>query len=106
LTPYLLYNVLLCLASPLLLLYYLYKAVVLGKARRGLVQQLGFYNREELAGRLVGEPRIWVHAVSVGEVMAAAGLVEALRQELPEASLIVSTTTDTGQETAAKQQVG
>ncbi|NCO38350.1 MAG: 3-deoxy-D-manno-octulosonic acid transferase [Armatimonadetes bacterium CG_4_10_14_3_um_filter_66_18] len=102
-TPYLLYNVLLCLASPLLLLYYLYKAVVLGKARRGLVQQLGFYNREELAGRLVGEPRIWVHAVSVGEVMAAAGLVEALRQELPEASLIVSTTTDTGQETAAKQ---
>lgn len=102
-TPYLLYNALLCLASPALILYVAYKVLVLGKGRQGLRQQLGLYRRDELAERLTGTPRIWVHAVSVGEVMAAAGLVEALRQELPGAAVVVSTTTDTGQATGKKQ---
>lgn len=99
----LLYNALLFLTAPLLVLVFVYKAIVHGKTRRGLAQQLGFYARDELTRCLTGSPRLWIHAVSVGETMAAAGLVKALREELPEAALVVSTTTDTGQETARKQ---
>ena len=39
---------------------------------------------------------IWIHAVSVGEVVAAAPLVRALRREYPDRSMIVTTVTPTG----------
>ena len=39
---------------------------------------------------------IWVHAVSVGEVQAAAPIIRALRQRHPQRTLIVTTTTPTG----------
>lgn len=43
---------------------------------------------------------IWVHAVSVGEVLAVAGLVAELRKRFPSHRVVVSTTTDTGQKLA------
>jgi 3-deoxy-D-manno-octulosonic-acid transferase len=43
-----------------------------------------------------GPPRFWVHAVSVGEVMAAVPLVRALRARWPETEVVVSTVTATG----------
>jgi 3-deoxy-D-manno-octulosonic-acid transferase len=43
---------------------------------------------------------IWIHAVSVGEVLAAAPLVIALKKRLPSQPLFVSTTTETGQRLA------
>jgi 3-deoxy-D-manno-octulosonic-acid transferase len=49
-----------------------------------------------------GSPRIWVHAVSVGEVTAAAPIVAALRASQPGACIVLSTSTETGQEMAAK----
>ena len=45
-------------------------------------------------------PSIWVHAVSVGEALAARPLLRALRAAYPEHRLIVSTTTATGQRVA------
>ncbi|HTA65218.1 MAG TPA: lipid IV(A) 3-deoxy-D-manno-octulosonic acid transferase [Xanthomonadaceae bacterium] len=42
------------------------------------------------------QPSIWVHAVSVGEVIAAAPLVDALRARHPDTPLLVTTTTPTG----------
>ncbi|HYE73676.1 MAG TPA: 3-deoxy-D-manno-octulosonic acid transferase, partial [Blastocatellia bacterium] len=45
-------------------------------------------------------PAIWIHAVSVGETMAAQPLVKALRERFPNHRLIVSTTTATGQQVA------
>lgn len=42
------------------------------------------------------EPSIWVHAVSVGEVQAAAPMVRALRRDYPRIPFVVSTTTPTG----------
>lgn len=57
------------------------------------------------SGRLVREagpperPRIWIHAVSVGEVNLIRPLVEALR---PDFELWISTTTETGQDLARK----
>ena len=49
------------------------------------------------------EPRIWIHAVSVGEVNSVRPLVDAL--DLASAQLFISTTTDTGQ-TLARQLFG
>ena len=46
---------------------------------------------------------IWLHAVSVGEVLAVSGLVHELRNRLPNGRVLVSTTTDTGQQLARKR---
>lgn len=46
------------------------------------------------------EPSIWIHAVSVGEVLAARALVPDLRKRYPHLRLFLSTTTITGQQVA------
>jgi 3-deoxy-D-manno-octulosonic-acid transferase len=46
---------------------------------------------------------IWIHAVSVGEVLAARALLPALRERYPHLRLVLSTTTATGQQVAAAQ---
>jgi len=43
---------------------------------------------------------IWIHAVSVGEVMAATPLLKALKEKYPSKPVILSTVTDTGQKVA------
>ncbi len=43
---------------------------------------------------------VWIHGVSVGEVKAAATLIEGLRRDHPELDIVVSTTTSTGQKVA------
>jgi 3-deoxy-D-manno-octulosonic-acid transferase len=67
----------------------------------------GFSERFGL-GRTLAERSIWVHAVSVGEVQAAAPLVDALLSRFPGIPLVVTTTTPTGRmraETLFKQRV-
>jgi len=49
-----------------------------------------------------GRPRVWVHAVSVGETLAAAPLLRLLRERAPDALLLLSNVTLTGRETAVK----
>src|SRR6187455_3309274 len=62
--------------------------------------------RGRLRGRLgwiepPPRPRcVWIHAVSVGEVQAAAGLVTALRSRDPNVNITLTTVTATGAETA------
>jgi len=46
---------------------------------------------------------IWIHAVSLGEVLAVSGLVEQIQQAFPQHRVLVSTTTDTGQALARKR---
>ncbi len=81
-----------------LLLYLLSPLVVLRLAWRGL-RAPGYWRRwPERFGSIrpaIGERVVWLHAVSVGEVQAAAPLVRALLQR-PEISLLVTTTTPTG----------
>ena len=52
--------------------------------------------------KLVGSRVIWVHAVSVGETIAAIPLVKALRLRFPECKIVISNVTETGREVAGK----
>jgi len=58
-------------------------------AREGLGERFGF-------GPAAAPGGLWVHAVSVGEVQAAASLVQALRRRYPQLPLTVTTATATG----------
>lgn len=57
--------------------------------RHGLAQRLGF-------GPQLSAPGIWVHAVSLGEMSAAAPLLRALRSRYPTISLVITTATPAG----------
>ena len=74
----------------------------LGKYRSGLAERLGF-----VPARLKdAQPgSVWVHAVSVGEVLAVSQLITELRQKHPDQQIFVSTTTATGQ-SLARQRFG
>lgn len=72
-----------------------------GKYRRGFSERLG-----RVPGRLrkaSEQSVIWIHAVSVGEVLAVSSLVGQMRRRFPEYRVVVSTTTDTGQDLARKR---
>src|SRR5580692_1900390 len=98
---YALYSALLAFFLVLTLPYWLLQMIRHGKYRAGLRQRFGAVPRV-LAGR-DAKPAIWVHAVSVGEVVASSAVVEALRQKFPSHRVLVSTTTSTGQKLAAQR---
>jgi len=82
--------------------YWLFQMLRHGKYRKGFTERLG-----RIPARLYlpaqAEPTIWVHAVSVGEVLAVGGLVEELQRRFPKHKIFISTTTDTGQALARKR---
>lgn len=74
-----------------------YRAWRHGKYVEGLGQRVG---RVPAGLNPDHDPSIWIHAVSVGEVLAARALVPELRQRYPRLRLFLSTTTITGQQVA------
>ncbi|MEQ8161742.1 MAG: glycosyltransferase N-terminal domain-containing protein, partial [Smithellaceae bacterium] len=98
---YILYNILLFVAAIFGIPYYFLKMVLTGKYRKSLIPKLGGRQAHILAG-LKKPPRVWVHAVSVGEVTAAKPIVASLKQLRPEVEIIFSTSTETGQEMAQR----
>ncbi|MEI6633799.1 MAG: 3-deoxy-D-manno-octulosonic acid transferase [Chlamydiota bacterium] len=75
------------------------------KYRAGIAQRLGRYPKE-LEDSLRGKRCVWVHAVSVGEVLAALPLVKALAKSLPGRRVVLSTVTLTGQRVAREKAGG
>ncbi|MBI2987254.1 MAG: 3-deoxy-D-manno-octulosonic acid transferase [Deltaproteobacteria bacterium] len=73
--------------------------------REGFLQRLGFYPREIC--QLVGSSRpIWIHAVSVGEVLSVRQLAGRLKEKFPGHKILLSTFTATGNEIARQNAVG
>ncbi len=93
------YNLLLILLSILLLPVILIALVLVPKFRAGIWQKLGFYNIKLDENK----ETIFFHAVSVGEVNAIEALVKKTRETFPQANIVLSTTTKTGQEIANKK---
>src|SRR5690349_13894610 len=88
---YSLYNFLLTLTTPLwggLLL----GRRLLGKSREGWSERLGRLP-ETATAQSGGRPRIWIHAVSAGEVVAAAPIIREIHALLPEYELLFSVIT-------------
>src|SRR5438067_5613535 len=69
-----------------------------GKYRAGLAERLGRVPVRIRAGEKRGG--IWIHTVSVGEMLAVAKLAEDLHRAYPRLSLVISTTTPAGQKLA------
>jgi 3-deoxy-D-manno-octulosonic-acid transferase len=89
--------------------WWLWRMATTHKYREGLGERLGFVPADRIGQGLRGEgqmarrPVIWLHAVSVGEVLAVARLVAELDRALPEYQVLISTTTRTGQALARER---
>ncbi len=99
LMAFLLYNLCLLILSPAIVVYIAYRIFVSGKSRKSWRQQLGMV---ELPAKMARGEKIWIHAVSVGESVASAQVVTELKNLLPDVAVVISTTTETGQEMARK----
>jgi 3-deoxy-D-manno-octulosonic-acid transferase len=100
---YSLYSLLLFAAVVVSTPWWLLQMLRHGKYRTGWGERLG-----AVPQRLLHDPAehtIWIHAVSVGEVLAISRVAEELKAQLPGWRIVVSTTTDTGQR-LARQRFG
>lgn len=87
-----LYTLLFYLLLPLIFLRLLWRSRLAPAYRRRIGERFGFFAAPALRAP------IWVHAVSVGETIAAAPMIRALRQRHPECDIVVTTMTPTGSE--------
>jgi 3-deoxy-D-manno-octulosonic-acid transferase len=107
---YLLYSLFAMVALIALSPYFLLREMRGKKNLRNFWQRMGKLPRE-IAERAAssapissaGRGSTWIHAVSVGEVLAAAPLAQRLKDEFPHCALFISTTTDTGQAIARER---
>ena len=93
---YFLYEVLLYLVLILAMPYFLLTGVLRGKYLVNLPERLGVYKHR-------AQPHdLWIHAVSVGETLAAKSVVDAILARRPQTSIVFTTTTLTGQAQARR----
>ena len=103
------YSLLLGLALMVSAPWWLWRMATSGRYRAGLAGRLGVLPNsldETIARRGAASGLIWLHAVSVGEVLAAQRLVAELQIALPAHLIVVSTTTQTGQQIAREKLGG
>ena len=100
---YFLYSLLTAVAFVLLAPYYAVQGFRRGKYWHNLRERLGKLPPEIIARAAGGDGAIWIHAVSVGEVLAVVPLAQELKRRHPGRKLFVSTTTDTGQRLARER---
>jgi 3-deoxy-D-manno-octulosonic-acid transferase len=96
---YLVYTALYALVLVLSMPYWLVGMMRAGKYRAGLPERFG-----RVPARLKlpspDDTSIWIHAVSVGEVLAMSGVIAGLKAEFPDRRVFLSTTTLSGQKLA------
>jgi 3-deoxy-D-manno-octulosonic-acid transferase len=94
---YVLYSVLMVAFFAVMSPFLIYQAVRYRKYIGSFTQRLGYL---PVSFNLDAEQSIWIHAVSVGEVLTARALLPDLRERYPKLRLFLSTTTMTGQQIA------
>lgn len=92
-----LYNAAAYIAAGVMSPYVAWRAFANPEYRDGMAQKLG-YSIPRHADRT-----IWIHAVSVGEALAAEGLVREIRKRAPGRKIVLSVTTPTGRDVAGKK---
>lgn len=98
---YLVYNLLLTLLHPFVLIYQAQRYFS-GKSRRGWRERSG-HLPASLSWAPGSRPRVWIHAVSAGEVVAAVPILRELKARLPDYDLLLSVITPAGREIADQQ---
>ena len=96
---YLLYSLATLIVLVVLSPYFLYQALRHKKYVGGIKQRFGYL---PVSFNLDADASIWVHAVSVGEVLAARPLLSELRKRYPGLKVFLSTTTLSGQQLARR----
>lgn len=98
---YVLYNLLVSLAAPIWLPWMLWRA---GKRKEApnWLERRGLYAIAPRKDR----KRVWIHAVSVGEVIASLPILRGLRKRLPGWEIVLSVTTSSGHQTAREHAAG
>jgi 3-deoxy-D-manno-octulosonic-acid transferase len=100
------YNLALLVALVVSAPWWLWKMATTHKYRAGIGERLGSTSRiKSLVASESTRPILWLHAVSVGEVLAVSRLVSELDCAFPQHRLLISTTTRTGQD-LARQRFG
>jgi len=97
-----LYNVLFTIGYVLMLPRFIRRMLRRGGYGPGFGQRFGRYDAGTLA-RLRARRRLWVHAVSVGEVFIALRFMRELRSRAPEYAFVLTTNTSTGRAVAEKR---
>ncbi len=92
---YWIYNILLLIYWIGLVPVLLYRMVVKQGFYERLKPSMGFMT-PSLQERIAGRPVIWVHAASVGEIVAASPIVKEMKREFPQVAVIVSVVTNVG----------
>lgn len=90
----LLYTLFLYVIFPIVIIRLLWRSRANKAYRLRWLERLGFVSQQAQTAK--HNSIIWLHAVSVGEVIAAKPLIVGLMEEFPKCSLVVTTTTPTG----------
>jgi len=77
-------------------------AIVKNKWHKGLAFRLGFIP-EEIKIKIQQKENIWLHAVSVGEVVAISALIHQLHMRFPRRQIVLTVSTKTGHELALRK---
>ncbi len=91
------YNGFMLLLWPFLFLYFLLRGLTDGKYRRSFLQRMGIVPPPRLPR---SNHRVWVHALSVGEILSVVSLVKELRARCPGLEVVVSSATESGRKMA------
>jgi len=96
---YIIYIVITTIAFVVIAPFFLVYAVVSGRSLKGLNERLGWITRpgDDL---YKGSQRIWIHAVSLGEVRVAEAIAGELKRLFPDSSITISTMTAHGRNLA------
>jgi len=100
---YLLYRILTAAGMLVLAPYFALRGWQRREPANAFSERFGILPRELAKKAASDSGAIWIHAVSVGEVLAARPLLEALKHQFPRRPVFVSTTTETGQRLARER---